>query len=92
MRVLIGFCKRPTNTFTRGGTLSTPGTAHGGDIRSLRAGIVAKGLLGGDAVFWRDAQVHHQRICFFVESELGSRHKLVSLSDDLIFTMLQLAN
>lgn len=74
-----------------GATNSTPGATHGGDVGGLRAGIVAR-LLLGDAVLGQDAQVHHQRICFFVESELGSRHKLVSLSDGLIFTMLQLNN
>ena len=87
MRVVITIVKQ----LNSGATNSTPGAAHGGDVRSLRAGIVAS-LLLGDAVLGRDAEVHHQRICFFVESELGSRHKLVSLSDDLIFTMLQLAN
>ena len=65
-----------SNTFRTGGTPSTPGAAHGGDLRGLRAGIVAS-LLFGNAVLGGDAQVRHQRICFLVESELGSRHKLI---------------
>jgi len=73
------------------GIASRPGAAHGGDVRGLRTRIVAR-LLFGDVVLGQDAQVHHQRICFFVESELGSRHKLVSLSDGLIFTTVQLTN
>ncbi|TAF39153.1 MAG: hypothetical protein EAZ68_12415, partial [Oscillatoriales cyanobacterium] len=67
-----------------GATASTPGATHGGDVGSLGGGIVAR-LLLGDAVLGRDAEVHHQRICFFVKSELGSRHKLVFLSYGFTF-------
>ena len=70
--------------YSSGATANTPGAAHGGDVGSLGAGIVAS-LLLGDAVLGQDAQVHHQRICFFVESELGSRHKLVFLSYGFTF-------
>lgn len=73
------------------GIASRPGTAHGGDVGSLGAGIVAR-LLLGDAVLRRDAQVHHQRMRFFVESELGSCHKLIFLTYGFTFTMLQFSN
>ena len=81
MRVVIINVKL-LNTGTANSRL---GATHGGDVGGLRAGIVAKRFLNGDAVLGQDAQVHHQRICFFVKSELGSRHKLVSLSDRFTF-------
>jgi len=60
--VIIILVKLPNS----GATAITPGATHGGDVGGLRGGIVAKSLLGGDAVLGQDAQVHHQRICFFV--------------------------
>lgn len=71
---------------------STPGFAHRGDIGSLCAGIVANRWLFGDVVLRRDAQVHHQRMRFFVEFYLSSRHKLIFYLDGFSLTMLQLAN
>lgn len=71
---------------------SRPGATHGGDVGSLCAGIVANRWLFRDVVLRQYAQVHHQRMCFFVESELGIRHDLIFFSDGFPLTMIELTN
>jgi hypothetical protein len=65
--------------FRRGAFDTSPGAAPGINVGSLGVGLVARLLCGDVIVLRQDAQVHHQRICFFIESKLASRHKLISL-------------
>jgi len=65
--------------FSRRGFASSPGAGSGSNVGNLRSGLVANRFIFGDVVLRQDAQVHHQSIYFFVDSELSSCHILISL-------------